>query len=198
MFCEPGSCMTFAQEKEKFYPNFLKTITESPEWSITGAWELFKKIIIKKKQKLSIQYLRYISSFLKSCGSFLWGTEWNLKHYSLRSFPSTVGFKFGLTFNSSVVRQEVSDIWSLYDHWHQTNCDMSWHTIIEFNEISIEEWEFNVSRATRIHCFRSNQSVNKRRKHICVVWLTQNSVRSLHPVDTLQNGVTLMKRRQIE
>ncbi len=55
---------------------------------------------------------------------------------------------------------------------------------------------FCVSHTTKIRCFRSNQSVNKRRKRIRVAQLTQNSIRSLRPADILQNGatVTWMKR----
>ncbi len=45
---------------------------------------------------------------------------------------------------------------------------------------------FCVSRSTRIRCFHSNQSVNKCRRRIRAVRLTQNSVRSLHSVDTVQ------------
>ncbi len=55
---------------------------------------------------------------------------------------------------------------------------------------------FCVSCATRIHCFCSNQRVNKRRR-IRAVRLTQNSVRSLRSVDNLQNGATVMQRRRI-
>ncbi len=41
---------------------------------------------------------------------------------------------------------------------------------------------FCVSHATRIRCFHSNKSINKRRSH---------------PVDILQNSTTLMQRRRI-
>ncbi len=54
---------------------------------------------------------------------------------------------------------------------------------------------FCVSCTTRIRCFHSNQSINKRRKRIRVVQLTQNSIRSLRPADILENGATVTRRR---
>ncbi len=57
---------------------------------------------------------------------------------------------------------------------------------------------FCVSCTTQICCFRSNQSVNKRRKRIRVVRLTQKSIRCLHSVDTLQNGAMVTRRRRID
>ncbi len=56
---------------------------------------------------------------------------------------------------------------------------------------------FCVICTTRVRSFHSNQSVNKRRRCIRVVQLKQNSIRSLRPADTLQNGATLMQRRRI-
>ncbi len=56
---------------------------------------------------------------------------------------------------------------------------------------------FCVSHATRIRCFHSNQSINKRRSRIRVERLTQNSILSLRPVDIIQNSTTLMQRRLI-
>ncbi len=78
-------------------------------------------------------------------------------------------------------------------------------TVTEQNdrmEYWVERWcklhmMFCVSCATRIHSFRSNQSINKRRKHMHVVQLTQNSVCSLRPADTLQNGAMLTRRKLV-
>ncbi len=47
---------------------------------------------------------------------------------------------------------------------------------------------FCISRNTRMRYFRSNQSVNTRRKRILVLRLTQKSVRSLCSVDNLQKS----------
>ncbi len=49
---------------------------------------------------------------------------------------------------------------------------------------------FCVRWATRMHCLRSNQSVNRRIRRIPVSRLIQKSVRILRPVDNLQNGAT--------
>ncbi len=54
-----------------------------------------------------------------------------------------------------------------------------------------------VSSTTRIRCFHSNQSINKRRRCILAVRLKQNSVRYLCPVDILQNGAKVTQMRQI-
>ncbi len=51
---------------------------------------------------------------------------------------------------------------------------------------------------TWIHCFHSNQSVNKRTICIHVLLMTENSVRTLRPSDALQNGATLTQRGREE
>ncbi len=50
--------------------------------------------------------------------------------------------------------------------------------------------------ATRVRCLCSNQSVNRRIRHIPVSRLIQRSVRILRPGDNLQNGTTLTQRRR--
>ncbi len=49
-----------------------------------------------------------------------------------------------------------------------------------------------------IHCFRSNQSVNKRAIRIHALLMTENSVRTLRPSDALPNGATLTQRDREE
>ncbi len=62
--------------------------------------------------------------------------------------------------------------------------------VAPFWRVSTERMLLCVSCATRISCFHSNQSVNKR---IRVVWLTQNRIYCLRSVDNLQNGATVNK-----
>jgi len=60
-------------------------------------------------------------------------------------------------------------------------------TVVPFWRVSTgpkQSTLFCVIRTTWIRCFYSNQSANKHRKCICVVWLTQKSVRCFGPTNT--------------
>ncbi len=87
-------------------------------------------------------------------------------------------------FSSSIENREACDC--------PIDCQVNYTIKAQKNKIAYT----CISRATRMRCLHSNQSVNRCRRRIPVSRLTQKSVRILHPGDNLQNGATRTQRRR--